>query len=144
MEPKKPPKVKNFGSGELYEVEYLCQVFGIGRRTALAYLRALHINPMYIGKEIYFSLPTFKRIMYVLSRPGSPGFLFPSSAGKLNAHKQNNPNYISEVTPSILEQAADPKILAEMAAIDGKDPRLLNKLLTNRPGRPTKEKPDGE
>ncbi len=62
------PKKLNFGAGDLVELNYLCTVFSIGRRTAAKYLTALHLDPMYIGKEVYFSLVTFRRIMYVLAR----------------------------------------------------------------------------
>lgn len=130
------PESYDFGSGQLVELSYLQTVFGISRRTASKYLKALRIQPMYIGKKVLFSLPTFKRIMYILSRPGSPGFLFPGSSGKSNPRLLKDQNYISEVTSAILEAAEDPRILAEMSAVEGRNPDILKKLLTNSVGRP--------
>lgn len=140
MSPISIPERFDFGSGDLVELSYLQTIFGISRRTASKYLKALRIQPMYVGKKVLFSLPTFKRIMYILSRPGSPGFLFPGSSGKSNPRLLKDQNYISEVTSAILEAAEDPCILAEMSAAEGKDPSILKKLLTNSAGRPKKGK----
>lgn len=129
-----------FGGGDLVEVEYLEEVFGISRRAAMKYLRALKINPMYVGKKVYFSLPTFRRIMFVLSLPNSPGFLFPGSIAKNRVGLTKNENFITEVTEEILAKASDPKILAEMAAVEGHNPSLLKKFITPSTGRPKKEK----
>jgi hypothetical protein len=134
------PEKYDFGSGELVELSYLQSVFGISRRTAAKYLSVLHIKPMYIGNRIFFSLPTFKRILYVLTRPGSLGFLFPGSNGKNNPRLLKDVNYISEVTQEILAQASEPRILAEMNAAEGRDPNILRKLLTNPVGRPKEKK----
>ena len=134
------PKTFNFGSGELVELSYLEQAFDISRRTASKYLKVLHIEPMYIGKKVFFSLSTFKRIMFVLTLPGSPGFLFPGSTGKSNPRLLKDDKFISEVTPEILAAAGLPRILGEMAAAEGRDPSILKKLLTPPVGRPKKEK----
>lgn len=135
------PESYDFGSGQLVELSYLQTVFGISRRTAAKYLSVLHIKPMCIGKRVFFSLPTFRRIMYVLSCPGSPGFLFPGSSGKNNPrHLAAGSGYISEVTPEILEIASDPRILAEMNAAEGRNPDILKKLLTSPVGRPKEKK----
>lgn len=125
------PKVFDFGSGELVEVEHLCQTFDIPRRTALLYLKALHIKPIYLGKDIVFSLPSFNRIMYILTKPGSPGFLLPGSKGK-NTKSLRDSGYLVEVTDEIIEQAMRPETLAEMAAAAGKDPSLLRKFASYR------------
>lgn len=140
MELKVPDRI-DIGGTELVELGYLQLIFGISRRTARKYLRALRIKPMYIGKRVFFSLPTFKRILYVLSKPGSPGFLFPASAGKTNPRLiKDNPNYITEVTDEILRRASDPIILAEMAAADGRDMSILKKLIST--SNLNKEKPE--
>lgn len=136
MNPIKLPDKLNFGGGDLVELQYLCEVFGIHRRTASKYLKALHLQPMYVGKKVYFSLPTFKRIMFVLSLPGSPGFLFPGSAGKNSPRLLKDENYISEVTEEILKRAADSRILAEMSAAEGRDPSVLKKFIAQPIGRP--------
>lgn len=126
------PKKLDFGGGKLVELSYLQQVFGISRRAARKYLKALHIKPMYIGKQIYFSLPTFMRIMFVLSKPGSPGFVFPASAGKNNPRfLKKDSGYIMEVTDDILRRASDPMILAEMAVVEGRDVSILKKLISS-------------
>ncbi len=130
------PKLVDFGSGELVEVNHLCQTFDISRRTALLYLKALHIKPIYVGKEVVFSLPSFNRIMYVLTKPGSPGFLLPGSRGK-NTKSLRDSGYLVEVTDGIIEQAMRPEVLAEMAAAAGKDPSLLRKFASYR------NKPEG-
>lgn len=139
----KVPKRMNFGSGELYEVSYLEQILGIKRRTAMKCLSALHIKPMYIGRDIFFSLSTFKRIMFILTLPGSPGFLFPGSSGKNNPRLLKDPSYISEVTQEILDRAEEPRVLAEMEAANGTNPQILKQLLmrsTDRPRKKTKRK----
>jgi len=133
------PDKLNFGGGDLVEVEYLEQVFTITRRAALKLLRAFHIRPMYVGKKAYFSLPTFQRIMFVLSLPGSPGFLFPGCAAKNDVRITKDENFITEITPELLIRASDPKILAEMAGCSGRDPGILKKFVTSA-DRPMKEK----
>lgn len=130
------PETFDFGAGEVTEVKYLEQLFHISRRSALKYLKALHIQPMYIGPKIFFSLDTFKRILFVLSKPGSPGFVFPGSNAKRSTRVIGNSNYLKEVTQDILDKAADPKTLAEMAGASGRNPDILKKFLTNPPGRP--------
>lgn len=133
------PKTLNFGGGELVEISYLQDVFKISRRTAMDYLRALHIDPIYIGRDVYFSLPTLKRIFFVLSRPGSPGFVFPGSRQKNNRlYKEGG--FLAEVTPDIVEQAADPKILVEMAACEGRNPNAMSQIMKQPVGRPAKKK----
>jgi hypothetical protein len=134
------PDVLSLGGGELVEVDYLCKLFDICRATAKKYLRVLHINTMCIGRKEYFSLPTFKRVMFVLSKPGSPGMYFPGSLGKAIAGSRKDADYITEVTDDILKQAADPTILAEMKVLEGSDPQLLRKFVTPPQGRPRKDK----
>ncbi len=138
------PKKLNFGAGDLVELNYLCTVFSISRRTASKYLSALRLHPTYVGKEVYFSLVTFRRIMYVLTLPGSPGFLFPGSAGKASRKRKNSESYITEVTDGILERAALPITLAEMQAADGNDMSIIKKFITGPVGRPPKEKMKNE
>lgn len=125
------PKKYEFGSGEIVEVTYLETTFGISRNIALRYLRALRIQPMYIGKEVFFSLPTFRKIMYVLSKPGSPGFLFPGSPAKTNTVLRNSGNFLIEITEDLLELAASPTIMAEMVASEGRDPSMIKKLVAH-------------
>ena len=129
-----------FGSGDVVEMEYLCKLFEIKRSTAKRYLKALRINTMYIGEKQYFSLPTLHRILFILSKPGSPGFLFPDSKGKKMNFVRQDKNYISEVTDDILTQASAPSTLSEMAALSGSDPQLLRKFVTPPQGRLRKEK----
>jgi len=136
-------KILNMGFGELDELEYLCNMFSISRKTAGCYLKALRIKPMCIGKGIYFSLPTLKRILFVLSLPGSPGFLFPGSARKA-AGRDKDKVGLTLVTDEILEKAASPRILAEMNAVEGRDISLLKKFITPSAGRPKKEVEDGK
>ena len=125
------PKTHNFGGNELVEVSHLEQTFGITRRNALKYLKALHIKPMYFGKDIFFSLATFNRIMFVLSRPGSPGFLFPGSDAKNRCDlRKKDSGYLIEVNDGILEEAKSPRILAEMAAASGNSPDMIKKLIS--------------
>ena len=125
------PKTFDFGFGEVVEVKYLEMTFDLTPRLAVLYLKALRIKPLNIGDKTYFSLPTFKKIMYVLSRPGSPGFIFPGSAAKYNKTKKKSGRYITEVTDAILEEAASPRIMAEMIASEGRDVSVLKKLLTH-------------
>ena len=132
------PRVHNFGSGELVEITHLMNTFNIPRRTAFLYLKALHINPVYFGGDVFFSLPSFNRIMYILTKPGSPGFLFPGSKAK-NSKLIRNSGILTEVTDEILEQAMRPETLAEMAATAGSDPSLLRKYASYR-GKPKRKK----
>ena len=126
------PKTYDFGGGELVELKHLETTFDISRRVALKYLKVLHIQPMYIKNEVFFSLPTFNRIMFVLSRPGSPGFLFPASTAKSNANLRKK-GFLIEVTDEILEEAKSPRVLAEMAAASGRNDAMVKKLLTHPP-----------
>ncbi len=139
MDKLKLPKTLDFGFGELTEVSYLEQVFKIKRRSAIKYLKVLRIKPVYIGGDFFFSLSTFKRILFVLCRPGGPGFCFPGSKAKNNPRNCNNKGILTEVTARVLEAAAEPKLLAEMAAASGNHPDILKKFLTNSPGRPRKK-----
>lgn len=130
------PKTYDFGFGEVVEVKYLQTTFDISPRVALLYLIALRIKPLYIGDKTFFSLPTFKKIMYVLSKPGSPGFIFPSSKAKGNQiqkNKRKSGRYITEVTDAILQEAASPRIMAEMIASEGRDVSVIKKLITHPP-----------
>lgn len=132
------PKTFEFGQNECVELKHLETTFGITHLIALKYLKALRIKPFYIGDEIYFSLPTFNRIMFVLSRPGAPGFLFPGSKGKSNKSLRRK-GFLIEVTDRILEQAASPHVLAEMAAASGRNDSMVKKLLTHPPQKETGE-----
>lgn len=132
MSPLTLPKTFDFGFGELVELSHLETTFGISRRTALKYLKALRIKPLYFKKETFFCLSTFNRIMYVLSRPSSPGFLFPGSSGKTNASLREQ-GFLIEVTDEILEEAKSSRILAEMAAASGRNDAMVKKLLTHPP-----------
>lgn len=123
------PETKNFDGGEVVEVSHLERTFGISRKVALRYLRVLKIKPLYFGDKIFYSIPTFNRIMYVLTRPGSPGFLFPASKGKSNAALKKQ-GFLTEVTDGILTEAASPRTLAEMAAASGRDMSMVKKLVS--------------
>lgn len=133
------PDSLDFGFGEMYEISYLEKILGIPRRTAFKYLKALHIEPFYIGKKVYYSHVTFKRIMFVLSKPNSPGFIFPGSTKKNDSRIDKDSNYLTEVTEEILEKAADPAILAEMDASTGKNPNLMKQFIARPVGRPRKD-----
>lgn len=135
------PKTFQFGEIEYVELKHLETTFKITRRVARKYLKVLRIKPLYIRDEIYFSISTFNRIMYVLSRPGSPGFLFPGSKEKGNKQLRGD-GYLIEVTDDILVEANSPRVLAEMAAASGRDPSMIKKLLTHPPQKRRKEKQD--
>lgn len=132
------PKTYDFGFGELVELQHLQTTFGISRRGALLYLKALRIKPLYFKNETFFCLSTFNRIMYVLSRPNSPGFLFPGSSGKTNASLREQ-GFLIEVTDEILEEAKSPRVLAEMAAASGRNDAMVKKLLTHPPAEKEKK-----
>lgn len=136
----KMPKTLDFGFGELTEVSYLEQVFGISRRAATKYLKVLRIKPVYIGGDVFFSLMTLKRILFVLCRPGGPGMVLPGSKMKNNPRLHKGTQYLTEVTDEILQQASDPKILLEMAAVSGENISALKSLTSKPVGRPKKEK----
>jgi len=136
------PKTLDLGFGELVELSYLETVFGLTRRAASKYLKVLRIEPIYVGKDVYFSLSTFKRIIFVLTRPGGPGMVMPASLAKNNPRKIKDPNCTFGVTDEILEQAANPAILAEMLASDGRNPNIIKQFIKNRVGRPTKDAED--
>lgn len=132
------PKTYDFGFGEVVELSHLETTFDITRRVALKYLKALRIKPLYFKNETFFCLSTFNRIMYVLSRPNSPGFIFPASTAKSNA-KLRQQGFLVEVTDEILEEAKSPRVLAEMAAASGRNDAMVKKLLTHPPaGKETK------
>jgi len=141
MLPVDMPREYDFGAGSLVELSYLETVFGISRRTAALYLKALRIKPVYIGKQVLFSLSTLKRLLFVLNRPGGPGFIFPGSKMKNSPRVGKNPEYLTKVTDEILEQAADPAILAEMAGASGRDSGILKQFVPKNPvGRPPQRK----
>ena len=126
------PKTFDFGFGEVVELSHLETTFEITRLVALKYLKALRIKPLYFKKEVFFCLSTFNRILFVLSRPGSPGFIFPASSAKTNANLRKK-GFLTKVTDEILEQAKSPQILAEMSAATGRDTSMIKKLLTHPP-----------
>ena len=132
------PKIFDFGFGEVVELKHLETTFGISRLLALKYLKALHIKPLYFKNDVFFCLSTFNRIMFVLSRPSSPGFLFPGSSGKTNA-KLREQGFLIEVTDEILVEAKSPRILAEMAAASGRNDSMTKKLLTHPPAEKEKK-----
>jgi hypothetical protein len=124
------PRVFDLGFGEVVDIRYLQKLFGITRRSALKYLHVLQIEPFYIGKDAYFSLSTFKRILFVLSKPGAPGFVFPGSAMKNNPRiRKDGAPQITRVTQEILDKAADPRTIAEMTTLSGRGTNLLSKLM---------------
>ena len=125
------PKTFDLGFGEVVEVKYLETTFGISRRLALKYLTVLKIKPLYINNKVFFCLATFKKIMYILSRPGSPGFIFPGSNAKSNQVKRKSGEFITVVTESILKEAASPQIMGEMIASEGRDSSMIKKLMAN-------------
>ena len=59
------PKVHNFGGTELVEIKHLETTFKISHRLALKYLRVLGIKPLYFGNNIYYSLSTFNKILFI-------------------------------------------------------------------------------
>ena len=139
--PIQMPKTFNFGSGDLVEVSYLVRVLGVSRRTALKWLRVMHINPVYFGTEAYFSLPTFNRILHVLTRPEGPGFVFPGSRGP----SKKGGTVLKEVTPELLKMASDPIVLAEMEVLSSRDTNVLKKLMEfYRPKAPVGRPPQRE
>lgn len=129
------PRVIDLGAGELAEISYLEQVFGISRRVARTLLRQLHIKPVYIGKEQYFSLPTFQRIFYVLTKPGGKGFAFPG------VKREFDDDRLREVDDEILAEAEDPLTLASMSTLKNGDTLLLRKML-DLEGKKMKAKSD--
>ena len=133
------PERKDFCGGDIIEVSHLEKTFGITPRVALKYLKVLRIQPLYFGDKIFYSLPTFNRIMFVLTRPGSPGFLFPASRGKNNAALRKR-GFLLEVTDAILEEAKSPQVLAEMLAASGQDVSMIKKLITSSNIKPKKAK----
>ncbi len=126
------PKTFDFGFGEVVELKHLENTFGISKRVALLYLKALRIKPLYFKDDVFFCLSTFNRIMFVLSRPGSPGFLFPASKAKSNS-KLREQGFLIEITDEILAEAKSPQVLAEMLAANGRDSSMVKKLLTHPP-----------
>ena len=132
------PKVYDWGFGDVVELKHLETTFGISKRVALKYLKALRIKPLYFKNDIFFCLSTFNRIMFVLSRPGSPGFLFPASSGKANG-KLKEDGFLVVVTDEILAAAKSPQVLAEMLAANGRDSSMVKKLLTHPPAEKEKK-----
>lgn len=122
------PKVHDWGFGEVVELQHLQTTFGITRLVALKYLKALRIKPLYFKKDVFFCLSTFNRILFVLSRPSSPGFIFPASTAKSNTNLRKQ-GYLVEVTDEILAEAKSPQILAEMIASSGRDNSMIKKLI---------------
>lgn len=123
------PETFNFGGTELIEIKHLENTFSITRRAALKYLKVLHIKPMYFGKKIFYSTSTFNRILYVLSKPGSPGFLFPGSDAKNRCDLRKSGDFLIEVTEDILKEASSSQVLAEISAASGRDSSMIKKLL---------------
>ena len=126
------PKTFDFGFGEVVELKHLESTFGITHSVALRFLKVLRIKPLYFNDEIFFCLSTFNRILFVLSRPGGPGFIFPGSKAKGYGHLRKK-GYLSEVTDKILKEASSPQVLAEMLAADGRDSSIIKKLITHPP-----------
>jgi hypothetical protein len=125
----------------MYELSYLETTLGISRNAATRYLEALRIKPFYFGRDVYFSLITLQRILFVLSKPNGGGFVSPGSKKKNSPRtKPGDPKFLFKVTDEILVEAAKPETLSEMAACTGRDPGLLKKFVTPAPGRPPQVK----
>lgn len=120
------PRMLNFGAGQMAEISYLEDIFGISRKSARALLHRMHIEPIYVGKETYFSLPTFQKILYVLTKPGGKGFMFPGAAPRPNDTR------LKEVTDDIIAEAESPETLAAMTSVDQPDTLILRKMLDLR------------
>jgi hypothetical protein len=129
------PKILELGAGPLAELSYLEDMFGIPHKTAFAYLAALHIQPVFVGAETYFSLRTFQRIMHVLTKPGGPGFAFPGAAPRANDTR------LREITPDLLERAMDPITAMEMEVARNPDSLTIQRLLHNQSPSAGKSKP---
>ena len=144
MNPTTMPKVIGLGFGEVVEVKYLEKLFGISRRTAFKILRSLRIEPIYVGADAFFSLMCFKRIMFVLSKPNGPGFVFSGSKKKYDQriYKEGAPQ-ITQITDELLAEAADPKILKEMAICDAPGNANMLRAFFQKP-KQEKEPPQGE
>ena len=121
------PKTYDLGFGPLVDLSYLETAFSIPRASALRVLRALHIEPVFMGQMTLFSLVTFQRLLFVLTRPGGPGFIFPGSKGKRRSYLRGGA--LEEITDEMVKQAQDPAILSEMAACAGTDKMLLRKFV---------------
>jgi hypothetical protein len=136
----KLPKKLDWGFGDMVELSYLEQILNISRNAATRYLKALRLKPFYFGKEVYFSLISLQRILFVLSKPGARGFVAPGSRKKNSSRTIGNPEYLFEVTDEILAEAAKPETLTEMMACTGRQPDLLKKFVTRPVGRPPQKK----
>lgn len=140
MHIKGMPKTFDFGFGEVVEISYLERIFDISHRSALKYLKVLRIKPFYVGKEVFFSLITFNRLLFVLSKPGADGFAFPGSKKKGQRRQGKTLDVPTEVSDEVLVQAGRPETLTEMAGASGNNPDILKKFITSPVGRPAKEK----
>lgn len=133
------PKTYQFGGVELVEVKHLETMFNISHRVAMKYLKVLHVRPMYFGDDVFFCLSTFNRILHVLNRPGSKGFLFPASKARNNPVLRKSGDYLVEVTDEILKEASSPQVLAEMVAVSGRSPDMVKKLIAQSNAEARKE-----
>lgn len=125
----------DFGAGDLYDLEYLMTIFKISRTRAKNYLRRLGIPLVYFEDRVLFSIVTFQRILFCLMRPGGPGFSFPGAKETATRRDKESGRLLKQVPEDIIDMAADPSIIAEMAAACRTDDALLRKLISQRKGK---------
>ena len=146
---KKRMGIHNFGPFELKEIQHICNNFGISRPTAKRLCNSLHIPLFYISKSTLFNETAFKRIIYVLTRYGGPGFACPGSDYKLKGRykSKSTTQPLYEASDKILAEAEDPLILVEMMAAEGRNrsaSQSFAKVISSIEGKRKKERASAE
>lgn len=74
------------GSFELVEIDYLCRMFGITRRSAFKWLRVLQLTTLNVNEKAYFSTESLEIALRVIAEAGVV-FSMPGSDKKLATKK---------------------------------------------------------
>lgn len=103
-------------SVSLYELGWIMAAFNISRYTAVQVCKSLEIPLIHMGRNAYFNFSTLERTLFVLCKPGGPGFAAPGSKFK-NKAKHKSTGTAALLTPEQVIQRDDPRTIAEMGAV---------------------------
>ena len=148
MQNEAPSSSINFGAGHLTNISVIEGIFECGRACAIRILAALRVPPSYIGKSVYFSWDSFRRILFVVTAPGNKPFVFPgSSMISKDRFTKNRFDYLTEVTDEMVDLAKSDDLLKALKDASGRSVPISTRDIKqplqrrNRPPNPEPPSP---
>lgn len=108
--------VHTLNTGQMRELQFICNSFNLTRQQAGRLCRCLRIPLIYIGKGQFFSQWTFERTLFFLLRWGGKGFAAPGS-DKKNKGAGDIP---TQITDDFIASCSTPESLVEIYLAGGK------------------------